>query len=197
MDENIPNDYVRISKSVSARKKSELSEHTMIKSFRLSIAKFSDFYEQTSKVISKIGVSSFQDEGNNTSANISINEGESNIKKTSKNQKKEEGTLGFLATLFIYIKVNIVAGFLFLPNGFYLGGWLFSVLAIVFVSIIVAYCNISLAECTEEVNSYSFSAIAFKSLGNFGKYLVDYGIAISQVNIIHLSRFAFPAAMQI
>jgi amino acid permease len=92
----------------------------------------------------------------------------------------DEGS-GFMSTLFIYIKVNVVAGFLFLPHGFLLGGWLFSALSIMFVSFIVAYCNVALAECTEEAKSYSFTVIGSKAMGNFGKYLVEYGIAISQV----------------
>ncbi len=179
MDGSSSNEYIRISKTVSERKKSELSERSMIKSFRMSIARVSDFYEQTSKVISKMGELQNSQQDVNTSAEKNV----SKEKRISRTHTKEEGSLSFLATLFIYIKVNIVAGFLFLPNGFYLGGWLFSVIAIIFVSVIVAYCNISLAECTEEVNSYSFSVIAYRSLGNFGKYLVDYGIAISQVRL--------------
>lgn len=102
-----------------------------------------------------------------------------------------------MATLFIYIKVNVVAGFLFLPAGFMLGGWLFSILAIVSVSIIVAYCNVALGECTEEVKSFNFTAIGYKALGNFGKYLVEYGIAISQVNSGTYFRSVFLAAIQI
>ncbi len=183
MDETNSNEYIRMSKTVSVRKKSELSEKSMINSFRVSVAKVSDFYEQTSKVISKMGdlVNSQEEENINFDKNVS--KGQLDDKRISRTHKREEGSLGFLATLFIYIKVNIVAGFLFLPNGFNLGGWLFSILAIIFVSVIVAYCNISLAECTDEVNSYSFSVIAFRSLGSFGKYLVDYGIAISQVRL--------------
>ena len=47
---------------------------------------------------------------------------------------------------------------------------------------LVAFCNVSLASCAEEADSYSFTTIGFKSLGKFGKYVVEYGIAISQVN---------------
>ena len=86
-----------------------------------------------------------------------------------------------MATLFVYIKVNVVAGFLFLPHGFLLGGWLFSILSMVGIAFVIAYCNIALAECTEAANTYSFTDIGYKALGKFGKYLVEYGIAISQV----------------
>jgi proton-coupled amino acid transporter len=83
--------------------------------------------------------------------------------------------------LIIYIKVNVVAGFLFLPHGFYLGGWLFSVLSLILVALITGYCNIALASCADEVNSYSFTTIGTKAFGKCGRYIVDYGIAISQV----------------
>ena len=104
----------------------------------------------------------------------------------------EEGS-SFTATLFVYIKVNIVAGFLFLPSGFMLGGWLFSTIAITLVAIIIAYCNITLASCTDEVKSYSFQKIGQKALGNFGKYLVEYGIAISQVKL-KIIQICFPCS---
>jgi proton-coupled amino acid transporter len=93
----------------------------------------------------------------------------------------KKGELSFWATLFTFIKVNIVAGFLFLPSGFNNGGWLFSVIAIFIVSMITIYCNISISECTDKAKSFSFSRIGFKAAGNFGYYLVEFGIAISQI----------------
>jgi len=43
------------------------------------------------------------------------------------------------------------------------------------------FCNISIAKCTEKTNTYILSKIGKEALGSFGKYLVDYGIAISQI----------------
>ncbi len=83
--------------------------------------------------------------------------------------------------MFTFIKVNIVSGFLFLPYGFHVGGWLFSIIAIIAVSLIIIYCNVSLSDCTEITNSYSFSVVGEQAMGKIGKYLVEYGIAISQV----------------
>ena len=99
----------------------------------------------------------------------------------SEQQQERQKGLGFWASLFTFIKVNVVAGFLFLPHGFLLGGWLFSVIAIILVSIIIIYCNISLSDCTEVAKTYSFATVGEKAMGKFGKYFVEYGIAISQV----------------
>jgi amino acid permease len=83
--------------------------------------------------------------------------------------------------LFTFIKVNLITGFLFLPAGFKEGGWVFSIIDVVAVSIFIVYCNIALADCTEATNSYSFTTIGEKSFGKVGKYAVEYGIAISQI----------------
>lgn len=86
---------------------------------------------------------------------------------------------------------------MFLPHGFLIGGWLFSVISIILISMLVAFCNVSLASCAEEADSYSFTTIGFKSLGKFGKYVVEYGIAISQVIFYIIERYVFRVVMQI
>jgi amino acid permease len=96
-----------------------------------------------------------------------------------------KGEMGFYPTLFTFIKVNIVSGFLFLPAGFMEGGWVFSLLSIFSISLIIIYCNIAISECTDAVNSYSFSRIGYKAAGKVGYYLVEFGIAISQVKIVY------------
>lgn len=111
--------------------------------------------------------------------------------------KTGEGKLSFSAALFTFIKVNMVSGFLFLPGGFKSGGWLFSLIAVFVISIIIMYTNISLSDCTEPAHSYSFSKIGNKAMGSFGKYLVEYLIAISQVIHICNNRFAFHVVMLI
>lgn len=95
----------------------------------------------------------------------------------------QKGELGYWATLFTFIKVNIVAGFLFLPLGFKNGGWLFSIIAIFLINLIVIYCNISISECTDAAASFSFSRIGYKACGKVGFYCVEFGIAFSQVSI--------------
>lgn len=93
----------------------------------------------------------------------------------------QKGELSFWSTLFTFIKVNIVAGFLFLPSGFNNGGWLFSVIALFFIASVTVYCNIAISECTEEAHTYSFSRIGLKAAGKCGFYIVEFGIAISQI----------------
>lgn len=119
----------------------------------------------------------------------------SNLSKQQYLQHK--GKLSFYASLFTYIKVNIVAGFLFLPNGFNNGGYLFSIISIILLSIINGYCNIAIANCTESANSYSLSRIGFKALGKFGYYCTEIGIAFSQVILIYYNRSVFHVRMQI
>lgn len=92
-----------------------------------------------------------------------------------------KGELGFWPTLFTFIKVNIVAGFLFLPAGFNNGGWLFSIIAIFVISAIMIYCNIAISDCTDAAESFSFSRIGYKAAGKVGYYMVEIGIAISQI----------------
>jgi proton-coupled amino acid transporter len=93
----------------------------------------------------------------------------------------QKGELEFWPTLFTFIKVNIVAGFLFLPAGFKNGGWLFSIITIFSVSLLTIYCNICISDCTDAANTYSLSKIGKKAGGKVGYYFVEIGIAISQI----------------
>jgi amino acid permease len=93
-----------------------------------------------------------------------------------------KGKIGFGATLFTYIKVNIVAGFLFMPCGFYNAGWLIGVCGIAFVCLLSVYCNIAIASCTEQAYTYSLSKIGMKAMGKCGYYVTEIGLAICQVN---------------
>jgi amino acid permease len=83
-----------------------------------------------------------------------------------------------------YIKVNLVAGFLFLPSGFRKGGWLASIFCVVGVSSLVCFCNISLAYCSDVINGFTLAKVGRKALGRPGKVIVETGIAIAQVKFI-------------
>ena len=93
----------------------------------------------------------------------------------------QKGDVGFWPTLFTFIKVNIVTGFLFLPQGFERGGWLFSMIAIFVLCVLNIYCNICISECSDPANSYSLSKIGFKAMGKFGYYCVEFILAFAQV----------------
>jgi proton-coupled amino acid transporter len=125
-------------------------------------------YEENEYIHGPISESAFRD---NLTSNISKYQ-----------YLSQRGDLGFWPTLLTFIKVNLVTGFLFLPSGFKNGGWLFSCVAIFFITLFIIYCNISIAECTDPATSYSFSRIGYKAGGNFGYYCVECGIAISQIS---------------
>jgi amino acid permease len=93
----------------------------------------------------------------------------------------QKGDIGFWPTLFTFIKVNIVAGFIFLPNGFEKGGWLFSIIAIIVLCILNIYCNICISECSDPANTYSLSRIGYKAMGNVGYYTVEFILAFAQI----------------
>jgi amino acid permease len=93
----------------------------------------------------------------------------------------QKGDIGFWSTLFTFIKVNVVAGFLFLPHGFEKGGWLFSIMAIFVLCLLNIYCNICVSECTDPANSFSLSKIGFKAMGKFGYYTVEFILAFAQI----------------
>ena len=103
----------------------------------------------------------------------------------------EDKKMGFFATLFTFIKLNIVAGFLFLPAGFLAGGWLFSIIALIVILTLNVYTMISICECSERINSYSLSKIGGASMGKFGYYLCECGIAFIQVNVFPIFFYHF------
>jgi hypothetical protein len=160
--------------------------------------KVGHFYESYAKVLT----SNFAGR-ESIAADEDLDEGDNKLKeRLSMNLSryeylKQKGDLGFWPTLFTFIKVNIVAGFLFLPNGFKNGGWLFSIIGLTAISMFTIYCNIAISACTEAANSFSFSRIGFKAAGKVGYYLVEIGIAISQVILYSNNRYVFLVLMQI
>jgi solute carrier family 36 (proton-coupled amino acid transporter) len=176
----------------SDKRTSQLENRLQASGIRTSLRRISQFYESNSRILTsnyagaeddsqsvKSGEvrSPFMDEsGQGAGRNL-------NLSSTSAKYREAcaKGELGFWPTLFTFIKVNIVAGFLFLPAGFNNGGWLFSIIAIFCVSAIMIYCNIAISDCTDAAESFSFSRIGYKAAGKVGYYMVEIGIAISQI----------------
>jgi hypothetical protein len=98
--------------------------------------------------------------------------------------------MGFCATLFTFIKLNLVTGFLFLPAGFLNGGWFFSIIVLAIIMCLNAYTMIDVCECSEKVNSYSLSKIGYVSMGKCGYYFCEFSIAFVQV-IIYLLLYLY------
>lgn len=97
-------------------------------------------------------------------------------------EKKEgTGTLTFGQALFMFIKVHLVSGFLFLPKGFLDGGWLFSLTSLVFVICLTMYCYMSISQCSDKLRTYSLAKIGYQAFGKCGKYSIEIIIAITQV----------------
>lgn len=165
-------------KSTLAERRNSLQDsrytyRTISQSLNESIRSVKNFYSCNNKILTEnfaggefVEEESLTDDGHNKSACTYFN---------------QKGELGFWSTLFTYIKVNIVAGFLFLPSGYKLGGWLFSVLTVLLIGILTTYCSICLSSCTDVARSYSFSKIGEKALGKVGFYVVEIGIAVSQI----------------
>jgi len=97
----------------------------------------------------------------------------------------------------MFIKVHLVSGFLFLPKGFYGGGWLFSFGSLAVIILVTLYCDISISQCSDKLRTYSLAKIGYKALGKTGKYLVEIIIAITQVNKIYNIRWLFLVAMPV
>lgn len=99
-------------------------------------------------------------------------------------QTDEDKKLSFWATLFTFIKLNIIAGFLFLPAGFKNGGWLFSIIGMLFIMFLNVYSMICICESSDKLSTYSLSKIGFKAMKKFGFYVCEFGIAFTQVDFL-------------
>lgn len=106
----------------------------------------------------------------------------SNEMKDSTEETPEDRKLGFWATLFTFIKLNIVAGFIFLPAGFKNGGWLFSIIAMLGLLFLNVYSMICICESSDKLKTFSLSKIGLKSMKKFGFYICEFGIALTQVS---------------
>lgn len=149
---------------------------------RTVVQRVSTFYDQQNRVLtSNFAGAEDKDEEDERKQPFMSKEERLSMNLSRYQYLNQRGEIGFWSTLFTFIKVNIVSGFLFLPAGFKDGGWLFSICAIFFISSLTIYCNISISQCTDPANSYSLSRIGFKAAGKCGFYLTELGIAISQI----------------
>lgn len=91
----------------------------------------------------------------------------------------------------MFVKVHLVASFLFLPRGFYNGGYVFSFIALSFVIVITMCCYFSVSEASDKFKTYSLSRIGKKAFGKCGKYMVEIIIAVTQVIIVNIYEFRY------
>jgi proton-coupled amino acid transporter len=88
--------------------------------------------------------------------------------------------IGPVATFFVLLKGFIGTGILFLPKGFRNGGWAFSIGAILFSLVLSLACILMLIKTRSTVRGgASFSELGQKSMGKFGKIVVDICLAAS------------------
>lgn len=173
--------------SYEGYEESRITHKTFKQSMRDSLKQVNQYYEQNARILTKNFAGAEEDDNTDEVKRTRL-ESLTDLRKYTLNMsmsryeyQNQRGELSFWATLFTFIKVNIVAGFLFLPNGYKNGGYLFSLIAVFFVTVFCAYCNISISECTDAASSYSFSKIGYKAGGKLGYYMVEIGIAISQI----------------
>lgn len=91
--------------------------------------------------------------------------------------------LGPWATAFTIFKGFVATGILYMPKSFINGGWLFSVVALIF-SLFMTLCCIRLLIETREKIGGSFSEIGQKTYGKCGKIMVDITLFGSQVGFV-------------
>jgi proton-coupled amino acid transporter len=86
-------------------------------------------------------------------------------------------------TFFTLLKGFIGTGVLFLPNGFYNGGWLFSSIALTCSMLLTLSC-ITLLMSVAGKQSTSYSDLGRRSMGQIGKFLCDLTLALSQTGFV-------------
>lgn len=79
-------------------------------------------------------------------------------------EKSHLQKLSDAATFFTLIKGFVCTGVLFLPNGFYNGGWLFSIFCMIFSMLLTLVCLLMLIIAQEKVGG-SYSELGKISLG--------------------------------
>lgn len=84
---------------------------------------------------------------------------------------------------FTLLKGFVGTGILFLPNGFYNGGWAFATCSLLFsmcLTLTSMYLLLKVADKFEE----SYSQLGMRSLGPIGKYICDITLALSQTGFV-------------
>jgi len=97
--------------------------------------------------------------------------------------KKPIPKLSDMQAFFTLIKGFVGTGWFFLPNGFYNGGWGFSICCILWSMILTLTSMLLLVEASSKVKG-DYSELGFKSLGKVGKYIWDLTLSLSQIGFL-------------
>ena len=114
----------------------------------------------------------------NTLPEVEDTAGEDSCEPTSKKQVKK---LGPVATYFTLIKGFVCVGILYLPNNFYNGGAVFSLLVFVFSGFFTLFCTHKLIEVRERTGYRNFGEMANKIIGPHGKHLINFILSGAQL----------------
>ena len=93
---------------------------------------------------------------------------------------KDIPKLSPMNTFITLIKGFIGSGILYLPNSFLVGGYGFSVIALLASCVLSMYCVTLLLTAKKKLNVNSYKDIGVKTLGEPGKHLVNILIIASQ-----------------
>jgi proton-coupled amino acid transporter len=99
----------------------------------------------------------------------------------SKIEVDDVGKVGSFKAFMMLFKGFVGTAILFLPNGFYNGGWLFSTLVLTFSGFLTGICITKLIDTRKAAGGGSYSQLGVKAYGARGKILVDISVACSQV----------------
>jgi len=97
--------------------------------------------------------------------------------------KKEERTLGWVATYITLIKGFVCTAVLYLPRAYWNGGYIFSAVALFLSYVLTLICAMKLLKVAKEVPG-DFSEIGYKIYGTKGKIAADISIVASQVGFV-------------
>ena len=87
---------------------------------------------------------------------------------------------GVVRTYFTLLKSMIGTGILFIPRGFYLGGWLMSTLMFCIMSVICTICMLWLSDARSRYHD-TFGGLAERAIGPVGKHIVDLSVFLTQI----------------
>lgn len=90
--------------------------------------------------------------------------------------KPELTGVRLIATL---VKSFIGSGVLFLPKAFSNGGWLFSIIAMIFMAFLSGLCILRLIAC-RQITSGTYGEVGRKAVGKWGEIAVDISLVLSQ-----------------
>lgn len=99
-------------------------------------------------------------------------------------QGKAEKKTSSLKAFFLLIKAFVGTGILFLPKAFYNGGLIFSIVLLVFFSILSYYCYLTLSHSTALLGVSSFAEMGNKMYGNYLKSLILISIILTQIGFV-------------